>query len=248
MVSYSICLTFDASTLMFDMTASRNTQCWPWSNQVLAMVRTEYTRTATDSSSCKRGIDTSQFLRWLFTDDNIVTPTNTEDIQFAASLSSAVRAAYIAALDSVRCDTETLLITLPTEWSLAVAISAFVEALSAVGLFGCAVAAVLVWFHRAHPVIRSASPLFLLMSIAGAALLFVASFLLVAPVTAASCSAFSWSLNFGLMLCFAPLFAKTYRIYRIFGRKKLSVVQLSNRKLLLVLLGMLIIEAVLMAV
>ena len=153
-----------------------------------------------------------------------------------------------AALDSVTCDGETLLITLPTDWSLTSAIGAFVDAMSVLGLLGCAVAAVLVWYHRAHPVIRSASPLFLLMSIGGVALLFVAGFLLVAPVTSASCSAFSWSLNFGLMLCFAPLFAKTYRIYRIFGRKKLSVVQLSNRKLFLYVVCMLSIEAVLLAV
>jgi len=33
------------------------------------------------------------------------------------------------------------------------------------------------------------------------------------------------------MLTFAPLFAKTWRIYRIFGRKRLSVIKISNRKL-----------------
>ena len=240
--------TFDADSLTFDLTASQNVNCWPWTNQVLAMVRTKYTTTATDTSSCKRGIDALGFLQWLYANTLINTLTDTEDIQFAPGVSPAVQAAYIAALDSVTCDGETLLITLPTDWSLTSAIGAFVDAMSVLGLLGCAVAAVLVWYHRAHPVIRSASPLFLLMSIGGVALLFVAGFLLVAPVTSASCSAFSWSLNFGLMLCFAPLFAKTYRIYRIFGRKKLSVVQLSNRKLFLYVVCMLSIEAVLLAV
>lgn len=55
-------------------------------------------------------------------------------------------------------------------------------------------------------------------------------------------------LNVGLMLVFAPLFAKTWRIYRIFGRKKLSVVQISNRKLMLLVAALLSIEVVLMAV
>ena len=240
--------TFDAATLTFDLSASQNAQCWPWTGQVVAMVRTQYTSTATTgTSSCSRGLDALRFLQWLYTNENIDTLTDNEDIQFAPTVAPAVQAAYLAALDSVTCDGTTLLITLPTDWSLTSAIAIFVQLLSAMGLIGCAVAAVLVWFHRAHPVVRSASPLFLLMSIGGVALLFVAGFLLVAPATAASCSAFSWSLNFGLMLCFAPLFAKTYRIYRIFGRKKLSVVQLGNRKLFLLVLVMLSVECVLMA-
>ena len=240
--------TFDAATLTFDLGASQKAQCWPWSSQVVAMVRTQYTSKATDTSSCSHGIDTLQFLQWLFTQTEMDTLTNVEDIVIAASLSPAVQAAYIAALDSVTCDGETMLVTLATHWTLTAGIADFVQALSAIGLVGCAMAAALVWHHRAHPVIRSASPLFLLLSIGGVALMFTAGFLLVATATASTCSAFSWTVNVGLMLCFAPLFAKTYRIYRIFGRKKLSVVQLSNRKLLLIVLCMLLVEAVLMAV
>ena len=133
-------------------------------------------------------------------------------------------------------------------WVLSSGISGFAEALFSIGLVMCAIAAAMVWYHRVHPVIRSASPLFLLLSIAGVALLYGAGLLLVGPATASSCSAFSWLLNFGLQLCFAPLFAKTYRIYRIFGRKKLSVVQLSNKKLMLIVLAILALEALLLAI
>ena len=240
--------TFAPTTLTFDLSASQNAACWPWTSQVVAMVRTRYTSTATDSSSCARGLDALQFLQWLYTNQQLTTLTSNRNVQSATALSSTIQAAYLAALDSVTCDGTTLLITLPTVWSLTSAIAAFVQALSVIGLVGSAVAAVLAWRHHAHPVIRSASPLFLLLSIGGVAMLFAAGFLLVSQATAASCSAFSWLLNFGLQLCFAPLFAKTYRIYRIFGRKKLSVVQLSNRKLMLIVLAILAVEAVLMAV
>ena len=239
--------TFNPVTLTFDLASSDNAQCWPWTSQVVAMVRTAYTTTATDTSSCSRGIDALRWLQWLYTNSEIDTLTSSVDVQLASSLSPAVQAAYLAALDSVTCNGETLLITLPTVWTLSTGIAAFTQALSAIGLAGCTVAAVLVWYHHAHPVIRSASPLFLLLSILGVALLFGSAFVLVVSASAVSCSAFSWLLNVGLQLCFAPLFAKTYRIYRIFGRRKLSVVQLSNRRLLVLVALMLAVEAVLMA-
>ena len=240
--------TFDPITLSFNLSASQNSACWPWTSQVVAMVRTRYTSTATDTSSCARGLDALQLLSWLFTNDGITTLTSSVDVVPASSVSLAVRSAYIAALDSITCDGTTLYVTLPTVWTLSSGIAGFAQALSGIGIACGVVSSVMVWHYRAHPVIRSASPLFLLLSIAGVSLLCAAGFLLVAPATATTCSAFSWLLSFGLQLCFAPLFAKTYRIYRIFGRKKLSVVQLSNRKLMLIVMAILAVEAVLMAV
>ena len=240
--------TFDPTTLTFELSASSNGQCWPWTGQVVAMVRTRYSSTASDTSSCSRGLDALRWLSWLYTNSEIDTLSVSVDVQLASSLSLAVQSAYVAALDVVQCDGTTLLITLPTVWTLNSGIAAFAQAVSAIGLCGCVVAAVLVCYHRAHPVIRSASPPFLLLSICGVCLLYVTGFLLVSSASAASCSGFQWALNFGLMLTFAPLFAKTYRIYRIFGRKKLSVVQLSNRKLLTLVTTLLAVEALLMAV
>ena len=40
-----------------------------------------------------------------------------------------------------------------------------------------------------------------------------------------------WLGSLGFTLTFAPLFMKTWRIYRIFDRKALNVVKISNRKL-----------------
>ena len=79
-------------------------------------------------------------------------------------------------------------------------------------------------------------------------MMFSAGYALVAPATEASCSVLAWLLLLGLQLTFAPLFAKTWRIYRIFGRKKLSVVQISNRRLLLIVAAILTVQVVLLAV
>ena len=240
--------TFDATVLLFNLDATSNASCYPWHSQVLSMVRTKYTSTATDTSSCTRGLDSLQYLYWLLTQQQVDTLVNSVDIVRTSSIEQQYLSAFIGALDSVTCDGTTLLITLPTIWTLATGIAGFAQALCAIGLVLCFIIASLVVHHRTHPVIRSASPLFLLMSISGVMLLFCAGFTLVAPVSTASCSAFSWLLVLGVQTTFAPLFAKTWRIYRIFGRKKLSVVQISNRKLLLIVLAIIALDVTLMVI
>ena len=238
--------TFETTALTFNLDGSNNASCYPWHSQVLSMVRAKYTSTATDTSSCTRGLDSLQYLYWLITQQQVDILVNSVDIVRTSSIMPEYLTAFISALDSVTCDGKTLLITLPTIWTLSTGIAGFAQALCAIGLVLCLVIAGLVMHHRSHPVIRSASPLFLIMSIGGVMLLYFAGFTLVAPVSTASCSAFSWMLVIGLQLTFAPLFAKTWRIYRIFGRKKLSVVQISNRKLLLIVLAIVLVDVILM--
>ena len=240
--------TFDAATMLFNLDSTKNVSCFPWHSQVLSMVRTKYTSAATDTSLCGRGLDSLQYLYWLLTQPQVDTLINSVDIVRTSKILPEYLSAFIGALDSVTCDGETLLITLPTIWTLTTGIAGFAQALCAIGIVMCAIIAGLVVRHRAHPVIRSASPMFLLMSVSGVMLLYFAGFTLVAPVTTASCSAFSWLLVVGLQTTFAPLFAKTWRIYRIFGRKKLSVVQISNKKLLLIVLAIMAIDIALMIV
>lgn len=143
-----------------------------------------------------------------------------------------VKEHYISALNSVVCNDETLLITLPIVWSLSEALFAASLAAAIIGFVVTNALAIYVIVQHRHPIIRSASPLFLLISLFGVQLLFGSVIALVSDVSAMSCSAFSWLVNLGLMVTFVPLFARVWRIYRIFGRKKLSVVRLSNRKLM----------------
>ena len=240
--------TFNAASLWFDLDSSKNTSCFPWHSQVVSMVRSKYTSTASDTGSCVRGLDSLQYLDWLITQPQVDLLVNSVDIVRTSSIEPLFRSAFIGALNSVTCDGTTLLITLPTIWTLNTGIAGFAQALCAIGLMLCLVIAVLVLHHHGHPVIRSASPLFLLMSVSGVMLLFLGGFILVSPVTNATCSAFSWLLVVGIQLTFAPLFAKTWRIYRIFGRKKLSVVQITNKKLLLIVLAIIALDIILMVV
>ena len=212
------------------------------------MIRTSYTTTATDTSSCERGLDSLQFLYWLVTQQQVTTLVNSQDIVKTPSISPAIQQAFIDALDSIQCDGATLLITLPIIWTLSPGVGALAEVLCSIGVIVCFAIAGLVVHHRTHPVIRSASPMFLLMSVMGVVLLFASGYVLVAAASNVSCGLLSWLLLLGLQLTFAPLFAKTWRIYRIFGRKKLSVVQISNRKLLLVVCGILAITILLLAI
>ena len=212
------------------------------------MIRANYSSTTSDASSCIRGYSSLQFLQWFYTNDQIDTPTNAVNAFRISSLSTEMYDSYIAALDGVLCDGQTLLITLPTEWTLSSSIVNAVYAITSLGVGVCCGLAAFVLLYANHPVVRSASPLFLLISLAGQALLFAAGIVLVAKSTVTSCAAFSWLVNLGLMLTFTPLFAKTWRIYRIFGRKKLAVVSISNRKLLVGVCGLIFADSFLMAI
>ena len=212
------------------------------------MIRKSYTSTAIDGTSCDRGLDALQYLYWLFSNTQVDALVGPVDVVSFSSLSPDIQAAYIAALDAVTCDGETLLITLPTVWQLTGGIAAFAQAACVLGIILCLTVAAAVLHNRHHPVIRSASPPFLFMSVAGVLVLFASGFLLVSAASSGICSAVSWSVMLGLQLTFAPLFAKTWRIYRIFGRKKLSVVQISNKKLMAIVAAILALDAVLVAV
>ena len=240
--------TWDPATLTFDVYSSNNNHCWPWSSQSVAVIRKSYISTATDTTSCARGLDTLQILYWLFTNGQVDTLVEPVNIVSLSSLTPDIRAAYVAALDAVTCDGETLLITLPTIWQLTSGIAAFASAMCILGIILCMTVAGAVIHNRHHPVIRSASPPFLFMSVAGVLVLFASGFLLVSTASSTICSAFSWTVMAGLQLTFAPLFAKTWRIYRIFGRKKLSVVQISNSKLMMLVLAVFAVDAILVAI
>ena len=227
---------------------SSNPNCYRATQQVVVITRATYSSAATDASSCTHGFDSLSFLQWFYTTPDIDVLTNSVDEARVSTLSADALAVSLQVINSATCDGQTMLITPPLEWSLSGAVFAFVTVMSSVGLLACVAMGGFVFAYRAHPMIRSASPLFLLLSISGVALLFSAGYPLVATVTVASCTTFSWLVNIGLMLTFAPLFAKTWRIYRIFGRKKLSVVVISNKRLLAMVGCFLLVEVTVMGV
>ena len=89
---------------------------------------------------------------------------------------------------------------------------------------------------------------FLSTTLVGLCVLFMAGVFLSLPPSAATCSALGWTANLGFMLTFAPLLAKTYRVYRIYAGDKLTVTKISNRRVAALIGGMLAVEVLLLSV
>ena len=218
--------------------------------QVVAMVRKNYVSSAPASSAqaCARGLDALQYLEWLYTSTQVETVTSSANVVRLPSLSPDIQAAYIEALNSVLCDGKTLLITLPTVWKVSSGMSMGAGAICLITAALCFCCIGYTAAFRHHPVIRSSSPHFLSMSLFGVAVLLAGTYVMVQPPTYATCTTMAWLWSLGFSLTFSPLFAKTWRIYRIFGRKKLSVVKISNRKLAVMVGAILTLDLVLLSV
>ena len=240
---------FDAATLTVDFASPSDPTCWPTSQQFVTLVRRRYYSAATNTSSCARGLDALKYLQWLFTTSSIEPILQASNfLRLPSSAFPLISPAYVAALDSVLCDDTTLLITLPTVWSTSVVVSSLVWWLASLGLLLTLLAVAFYVRHFRHPVVRSSSPLFALGGVAGCLCLFLAALVLILPPTDSTCNAVSWLWNIGFTLSFGPLFAKTWRIWRIFGRRKLSVIKIPNAKLSIMVAGQLLVDIVLMAV
>ena len=240
---------FDATTLTVNRALTTDPTCWPMTQQLVTLVRRRYYSTAINASSCTRGLDALQYLHWLFTNDGITPLLEASNfLRLSSSAFPDISAAYVAALDTALCDDQTLVITLPTVWSLSAALSGVYVVLGSLGSVLSVAAIAFIVGHRHSPVMRSASPLFMVISLVGLVCLFLATVLLALSPTTVSCSAMNWMWNLGFDLTFAPLFAKTWRIWRIFGRKKLTVIKISNRKLLVLVAAQLLVDLVLLSV
>jgi len=242
--------TFNTKTLSFNFDQTNNASCWPLTQQTVAVVRKQYysDSAVTNSSSCSRGLDALEFVRWLLVTPEIDALTNAGMIGRLSNVPGGVQQAYLNALNAVTCDGETLLITLPIIWELSSGLSGFGYAAAVIGFVLTSVLMGFTIVYHKHPIIRAASPLFMSVSLFGVIMMFAGAVALVLPVSTISCGAVSWLINLGIMVTFAPLFAKTWRIYRIFGRRKLSVVKISNRKLMFIIGILLLIEAIIMII
>ena len=182
------------------------------------------------ASEAVGGLGVVESLQWIYDTSALDDWANSSMFVRTAQL-TPVHASLIAALESVTGDVGTLLKP-PVTWQLSTSIRIAGITLAAIGLLLTVVAAVVVVLLRQHVVFRSAAPLLVLVSFAGLLHVFSAIIFLVLPPTSFTCSAFNWCIQFGFNLLVSPIVFKAWRIWRIFGRRKLHVVKLSNRKLL----------------
>ena len=222
--------TFDASNLSLNLEASLDPTCWPLTMVAYLAVRRSYAGKAKDTSQCDRGLKALQFGNWVLTNQSLDVATRSQSSPRPATLPK-IQSAITERLDAVTCDGTTMLVTLPVIWSLSAHIRTFGIAMSIIGLLTILVGLVIVLLYIKSPVMRSASPWFMLRSLIGISLMFIGTLFLVSNPSLINCGAVAWFLNLGFILTFAPLFAKAWRVYRIFGRKKLGVIKISDARL-----------------
>jgi uncharacterized membrane protein len=142
------------------------------------------------------------------------------------------RALAQAKLNEVTCDGETILITLPVDHKIA---SEVQSAMLGVSALGCALVALILcflYFFHLRSAIKASSPIFLIATVTGLLMLFLSGTLLArSDPTNATCESGWWLLNVGFLMTFGPLFAKTWRIYKIFMRKEMTVIRLTDTSL-----------------
>ena len=87
---------------------------------------------------------------------------------------------------------------------------------------------------RKHPVIKAATPIFCLLVASGGLLMLLSVYNTSLYVTSSMCVAQYWLLSLGFSLMFTALFAKTFRVWRIFNSgSKLKQIRITNTDLLL---------------
>ena len=230
---------FDAATLTIDVViaAATNTDCYPMTQVVYAQVPHVY-----PLEQGAIALATVEFLDWLYTQPALDT-YGYSNMLVRTSDVPAIQTALLTALQSITTSDGNPLIRLPISWTLNSAVSAVAIMLAALAAVLTSVAMAVTVRYAKDAVFRSSSPLFMLVSFVGLLHLCLAMWLLTYTVNDTVCNLWNASLQLGFTLVFAPLFAKAYRIYRIFGRRKLKVVKLTNRRLLLGVLVVVLLDA-----
>ena len=233
--------TFDATTLDLDAAAGyTNPDCYPLTQVVYMQVPRDY-----PINSSTTGYVTLSALQSLYS-SSLVDGWFNNSMFVRATQLPFLQAALIAAVDSVTSNGDTLLVTLPRVWVLSTSVrwSGFMIALVGV-CCTLSTLGVFVWYSE-DTRLRASSPLIMAISLVGIVCMYVSVLLLVLTPSAATCSGLGWMGQIGYTLTFAPLLAKAYRIYRIFGRKRLRVIRITDRHLLLFVAAMLTVDALLL--
>ncbi|ETO14560.1 hypothetical protein RFI_22811 [Reticulomyxa filosa] len=121
----------------------------------------------------------------------------------------------------------------PQLWTIAIN-----SAVGIVGIFSVITTALLMWWYRESPIIRGATPPFLVIILFGCLLLSVSIILLPFMPQDAPCQLMVWLLHFSFIFIMAPITGKTWRIYMIFytAKKKFQRFNFTTTRLFLLFL------------
>lgn len=190
------------------------------------------------TNACSQGIHVLEFIHYIQS-LSVLTSTAEELGLLRLADSPLIQQLTNQLIYSATCDGAPMMIVPPSFYIMPSGVTAFGYVMGCILLVVCAISAMLVMKYSDRMIIRSSSSLFLGMMLVGLGLMSIA---LIAwsygPVpTIASCGLFNWFANLGFMCMFTPLFAKTYRVYRIFSGSKLKVIKISNFKLMVMTLS-----------
>jgi hypothetical protein len=223
---------FSENSLLACWTSLTDPNCWPMALQLSAALK----HPDLLDVSCDRQQVGVRFVDW----------ASNRDLQLAQYLVSNPNPTMGAA---EYCNGRSLLITRPEPEVLVVPAKNAVFALSAIGLFWAMCQAIALAVSRKQSELKSASVLFSLLAVVGVFLILLAPLLIAQDdPSMAACGSSVWFLVFGFSLCYGSLFAKLFRLYTIFTSRKLVVPRLSNRKLLMIVAGFLVVDFVLLLI
>ena len=211
------------------LTSALQSTCWPFSSLVSLAVMSHYEDSFPIAISTVN--KTLNMLQWLISTDNLQYSAHANYLGWM-NTAKQYNNVSIHTVNYITCNGENCLITLPTYWSVTNGVQVFSYIISSVMIILCMISAVIIWSYRRRVVIRSSSVIFLEVMLLGISLLYLSAIILVQSPTLGSCSTFAWFCTFGLQLTFVPLFMKMYRIYKIFSRKQLKIVKLTDLRLL----------------
>jgi len=206
--------------------------CWP-----LAIPLSLALRRPTPTTSCEHQQLAVKFAAWI--------------------LDNGVEGSYLienpaldAALGPARyCNGRSLLETEPEPQELSEVAIALGQCLAGIGIIWAAGNAVALVIARNMGELKSASVFFSLLAVGGVGLMMLGPLLLLNnSLSDIKCGFAEWFVVIGFSLTYGSLFAKLYRLYKIFTTRSLVVPRLGNRKLLFILLFLLFVDVVLLIV
>jgi heme/copper-type cytochrome/quinol oxidase subunit 4 len=145
----------------------------------------------------------------------------------------SIRALVQEALNTVTCEGETILVTLPVDHRIGTDIESGMLGITVLGSALIVLILCFLYFFHLRSAIKASSPVFLIGTVIGLLMLFISGSLLTRnSPNNVTCSGGWWMLNLGFIMTFGPLFAKCWRIYKIFMRKEMTVVRITDLNLM----------------
>jgi hypothetical protein len=231
--------TLNRTSLRITSLLSTQAGCWPFTTFIYSMVRS-----SNIGDQCINAPRALKFLQFLhdqtsttaesaigaFTSDNadLAADSSASSISSSLQRSSVIaeqlgalwalpyqRALVQARLNSVTCNGETILVTLPIDHRISTEVESTMLGISILGV--CIIILILcfIYFFHLRSAIKASSPIFLIATIIGMLFLFTSGPLLTRSIpTSRFCESGWWMMNIGFYLTFGPLFAKAWYVLK----------------------------------